>query len=431
MQFLSQFQNPGPMPDRSSKPERPPRLQGRGGKAAAKDDHSGGKGKSQGKGKFGARGAAGPNKPTRSEHEQGDSVILAALARTVHRAKKDPRGLIDKLTGLIKAAQAGKLTKPKPHRAMRHAKSGKGRGQDPAARDSGGGTKAPGITAAVAKRKIIAEESIDADYIRVSNQKEAQDLQHLAQTYNVKAKVGLVCKSSLGEEAKTTPLPEASGKHRTVGTWAQVALTAAGMPEGPKLVRQSTFVAPERTLKLVRLVMPKAFIEASVWTDLCQRPFATAGRFFGVPLFKDGQWIEQTIAGETILVGYVQVEHKHLDRLLKNGGQHGCFVERLARDQPARQQGVWVAPEEDVGVGYLAKVRKAAGSLPLAFRKGGGASLGYRVPMEQTIAAKATWRVHRHLPGGSSETMAHHSASGRRRRPTRHPRRGRLRSVAA
>ena len=205
--------------------------------------------------------------------------------------------------------------------------------------------------------------------------------------------MGLVCKSSLGEEAKTTPLPEASGKHRTVGTWAQVALTAAGMPEGPKLVRQSTFVAPERTLKLVRLVMPKAFIESSVWTDLRQRPFATAGRFFGVPLFKDGQWIEQTIAGETILVGYVQVEHKHLDRLLKNSGQHGCFVERLARDQPARQQVVWVAPEEDVGVGYLAKVRKAAGSLPLAFRKGGGASLGYRVPVGQTIAAKATWRV--------------------------------------
>ncbi|CAE6971378.1 unnamed protein product, partial [Symbiodinium sp. CCMP2456] len=65
------------------------------------------------------------------------------------------------------------LTKPQPHRAMLRAKAGKGHGQDPAAWDSGGGTKAPGIAAAAAKRKIIAEESIDTDYIRVSNQKEA------------------------------------------------------------------------------------------------------------------------------------------------------------------------------------------------------------------------------------------------------------------
>ena len=101
-------------------------------------------------------------------------------------------------------------------------------------------------------------------------------------------------------------------------------------------------------------------------------------------------------AKATILEGYVKVTSADVEAVLKNSGEAGVFITRLAANWPRKDPVEWHQQlQVEADWDYVARVRCHAKqqACPMAFRKGGGASLG--VPYKDGVVPPKpyVWRV--------------------------------------
>ena len=97
---------------------------------------------------------------------------------------------------------------------------------------------------------------------------------------------------------------------------------------------------------------------------------------------------------EIVLEAYVKVADADRQQILAQSGNGGVFVMELAKDTP-RPVVDWIAPGEAEGPAYLALAARKAhdAKSSLAFRRGGGASIGVKVPAAQAGDRIFTWRA--------------------------------------
>ena len=236
--------------------------------------------------------------------------------------------------------------------------------------DSAKGTVA---SAALARQQLQNDVPISAQWIQVQDAKEAQRLLDLARVYDCKAKVGVVFQGPTDKLA-CKPMKCASVSstgQKAVATWNVTALTASGSPEQQGTLK-STFKAPDRQLQILRVSIPKIFVEPKGWRGVTQDPHSFLCKDVDVAWHASQQWKLQELKQETVLQGYAKIEHSNHAEVLKKSGAAGIFLDELAS---YRSQGsarvVWHNPDNAEGLAYLKQVQVKANGQPLAFRKGG------------------------------------------------------------
>ena len=266
-----------------------------------------------------------------------------------------------------------------------------------------GGAKALGIrvpfeqnfaSAALARQQLQNDVPISAQWIQVQDAKEAQRLLDLARVYDCKAKVGVVFQGPTDKLA-CKPMKFASVSstgQKAVATWHVTALTASGSPEQQGTLK-STFKAPDRQLQILRVSIPKIFVEPKGWREVTQDPHSFLCKHVDVPWHSSQQRKLQELKQETVLQEYAKIEHSKYVEVLKKSGAAGIFLDELAsyRSQDSARV-VWHNPDNAEGLAYLKQVQVKAISQPLAFRKGGAKGLGIR-QHDQSMPDSGSWRV--------------------------------------
>lgn len=244
--------------------------------------------------------------------------LLGALKRIVARADKNPAGLLQRLGTIVSQATAGKNLRPTraDRRVRARAKKATDGGKGKHAKDTsttpastqqrqsswvevakkGNKTNAAPvpwrldsdkgkvINAATAQKLIQSEDTFTAQWIQAKNSQEAQRLLDIARVHECKAKVGVVFEGAADKGAQKQ-FPSVNGKgQKTVRSWNVLALGSAGLPDDQDgFVLKSTFQAPTRQLRLLRVSIPKMFVEPSSWKEVANHPEPYLRKMIEVP----------------------------------------------------------------------------------------------------------------------------------------------------
>ena len=156
----------------------------------------------------------------------------------------------------------------------------------------------------------------------------------------------------------------------------------------------STFKPPSRNLQTLRVLCPRDYMDPEMWRALQQYPSEVVKRCTSISFIKAESWRITTEGTEHLMTGYLTYEQSQAVSALQLSGPHGIFLEALARDTPRRAMAQWLPPGEHQGQAYLRAVLAQAQGQPLAFRKGGGTSLGVRITQgSATTSITSSWRV--------------------------------------
>ncbi|CAE7539387.1 unnamed protein product [Symbiodinium sp. CCMP2456] len=298
---------------------------------------------------------------------KNDAELLGALEGVVKAAKKDPGVLLDALQGLIKRAMAGY-----------------GQGL---------------IGFGMAKKRLSDGDKLNAHLIVACEQSELDALLSLARAHALQDKISVVCRFNPEQEAAALQLPSSGPKgQRQVRSWPAMPLGSSGGPDMKhRAVLRSAFKAPDRKLVTLRLQVPKVFQEPTTWTAFCKQPNDRARHALG-PIHSFGPW-QKLQAGEKhsreeVLECYVKVAEVDKAAVLSRSGVEGVFAAELAKD--AQKPVVdWLSAGETERPAYLMLARRKAQETKssLAFRRGGGASLGVKVSAEAAGDRTCAWRA--------------------------------------
>ncbi|CAE7287846.1 unnamed protein product, partial [Symbiodinium sp. CCMP2456] len=411
------------------------------------------KGKAKGKGKKNKEtndsstttSSEGANKKGKGQGSNisNDADLLQALEHIVKEARKDPSTLLDNVQAVVQRAVAGygqgraarrmraKLhSQGNEHEGGGHEQNPKSVAPDfcrPVGEEAHGDswtivrskkpTKAPveqwtldplvgGVIGyGIAKKRLSDGIALSAHLVIACEQSELDSLQALARTHELKDKVAVICRFTpdTDTEAKTVQLPSIGPRgQKQVRSWPIVPLGGGGGPEiKHKAVLKSSFTVPDRQLITLRIQVPKEFKDTEAWASFCNKPNEHTKNALG-PFHAFGTW-QKLQAGEhghreMVLECYGKVATADKNAVLAKSGTDGIFVAELAKDA-VKPVVDWLPAGETVGPAYLHMAQRKALSLKtsLAYRRGGGASLGLRVAPDQVGDRACTWRA-RHVP---------------------------------
>ena len=255
------------------------------------------------------------------------------------------------------------------------------------------------IGVGMAKKRHSDGDKLNAHLVVACEQSELDALLSLARAHALQDKISVVCRFNPEQEATALQLPSIGPKgQRQVRSWPTVPLGSGGGPDMKhRAVLRSAFKAPDRKLVTLRLQVPKVFQEPTSWTALCKQPNDRARQALG-PIHSFGPW-QKLQAGEKhsreeVLECYVKVGEVDKAAVLSRSGVEGVFTAELAKD--AQKPVVdWLPAGETEGPAYLMlAMRKAQETKSsLAFRRGGGASLGVKVSADAAGDRTCTWRA--------------------------------------
>ena len=114
---------------------------------------------------------------------------------------------------------------------------------------------------------------------------------------------------------------------------------------------KSTFKAPDRQLQILRVSIPKIFVEPKGWREVTQDPHSFLCKHVDVPWHSSQQRKLQELKQETVLQEYAKIEHSKYAEVLKKSGAAGIFLDELAsyRSQDSARV-VWHNPDNAVGL---------------------------------------------------------------------------------
>lgn len=182
---------------------------------------------------------------------------------------------------------------------------------------------------------------------------------------------------------------------KAIVSWNVVALAGAGSPEPQEaFILKFTFQAPQRKLRMLRVSIPKAFVEPSSWREAAINPQQYLCKHVDISWHSSQQWKIQELNQETVLQGYAKIEEAKYAEALTKSGTTGIFFDELASHRSSNSTlVVWHSPDQAEGLAYLKHVQAKANGKPLAFREGGAKALGIRVPFEQNSPDTGNWRI--------------------------------------
>ena len=235
----------------------------------------------------------------------------------------------------------------------------------------------------------------------VHNIKEVEELRLLASTHETKEKTILVCAFEVEDKAASTlvSLPSIGPRGRKqIRQWKCFPLCKTDtVPTATSLVVTSTFAPPDRQLESLRVHIPKDFVEPELWKSILKDTPGFVTNALG-KIHSSSGW-KSMMAGragerETVIEGYIRVEKDRVQAVLDKSGCSGVFLSPLATASTPRVHVNWVDPANAVGLAYLQKTlsKRTSSHSSLAFRRGGGSSLGIRLAADETPTRAATWR---------------------------------------
>ena len=409
-------------------------------------------GKAKGKGAKGAQPKGGGDPPAAPSAPGGDNKgkgqggsisndaeLVLALEGLVKAAKKDPSHLLDQLQKLVEKAVLGYGQGRAARRARAKEKAASGTAAGAANVESETpafckpvGTESQGdawvtvvskkrqqqgqvqqwtidplvgglVGFGVAKTRLTNGEALKAHLVVANDALALSALLSLAKAHELTEKVAVVCRFEPTEGATTLQLPSVGPKgQKQVRSWPAVALGVAGKPEiKHSVVIKTSYAVPDRKLSTLRVQIPREFQDGEAWTAVCKQPAEHTVKALGA-FHSFGMW-QKLQAGEqgqreSVLECYGKVTEERRATILGKSGTHGVFVMELARDGP-KQFVEWVDPGSLLGPAYLQAVERKAGTAKtaIAFRRGGGASLGLRLEPNKVGDRVCTWRA-RHVP---------------------------------
>ena len=257
------------------------------------------------------------------------------------------------------------------------------------------------VSFSVAKTRVSKDGKIGAAYVVVRNIKEVEELRLLASTHETKEKTILVCAFEVEDKAASTlvSLPSIGPRGRKqIRQWKRFPLCKTDtVPTATSLVVTSTFAPPDRQLESLRVHIPKDFVEPELWKSILKDTPGFVTNALG-KIHSSSGW-KSMMAGragerETVIEGYIRVEKDRVQALLDKSGCSGVFLSPLATASTPRVHVNWVDPGDAVGLAYLQKTlsKRTSSHSSLAFRRGGGSSLGIRLAADETPTRAATWR---------------------------------------
>ena len=131
-------------------------------------------------------------------------------------------------------------------------------------------------------------------------------------------------------------------------------------------------------LATFRFVVVQSLIPAQAWKVWLSKPAAQAKDWCtGAKYHSSFAWRRTSINTETVLEGVVKIRKDAIETVSKQSGHAGVFLERSKEEVPRRLPVQWEQrlPDEAELAYYQ---RMCAFKHPLAYRKGGGAFLGFR-----------------------------------------------------
>ncbi|CAE7251496.1 unnamed protein product [Symbiodinium necroappetens] len=215
------------------------------------------------------------------------------------------------------------------------------------------------------------------------------ELVMLAQTHGLTAKCALLipahCKDDMDKKLSATHMwVKIVGKGWIKCT--AVPLTSSGLPTWPSPAQvtvgeKDSVDAPVQLT--VRITTPKRFVTATLWQDLLKKPNKVLADFLPAGAFaRSYGWKVKEDKLDSLLVGYLKIPQEHVKTLLDVSGQWGLFFNQVAPALATELPVSWIKPsEKDLDPReYLkeALVKANASKTCLAFRTGGGSSLGLR-----------------------------------------------------
>jgi hypothetical protein len=167
------------------------------------------------------------------------------------------------------------------------------------------------ISVAEAQRKLQDDEPMNAQWIQAKDAREATRLLDIARVHDCKAKVGVVfqgCDDNLKSNRKQFPSVNKKGQ-KAIVSWNVVALAGVGPPEPQEaFILKSTFQAPQRKLRMLRVSIPKAFVEPSSWREVAINPQQYLCKHVDISWHSSQQWKIQELNQETVLQGYANLK---------------------------------------------------------------------------------------------------------------------------
>ena len=231
-----------------------------------------------------------------------------------------------------------------------------------------------------------------AQFCLVRSLESAVHLQNLASVHELKDSVGLLVQTkqadSVDKDTKSVLLPVQAKDKGPLLTKFWVLPLATDLPPLPKFTLSSTSPKVNRELACFRVAVCKSFLDDTQWEETVKAPIQTVKSLLPASAFHSSfKWTKttQTLKDggqETVLEGFLKVDKASADEVAKLSGSKGVFLSRLRQEEPKPCHVTWVEKLEDEKAWqYYARVcQKAASSsgCPVAYRKGGGNSLGLR-----------------------------------------------------
>ncbi len=363
-----------------------------------------------------------------SQQDSVESRLLQALKALVQRAEKQPAGLVDRLQTLVNQACTDKFRGPSKSkkRIRRRAKedsSGAG-GQlpnkPPPGRAPDRSTKPLGnrpakeswsevVRRGPLKPKASAVYELDPAKWEIGDITKKETL--LSQLQNGKVPSGkVVILSDVADLALIRKTLQAHGLQVSIAAllpedidlkpielsqrtsqWVrcqgkaslrtfQVVALQDKLPILPDQNPIKVAKAPTQpeNLATFRFVVVQSLIPAPAWKVWLSKPAAQAKEWCsGDKYHSSFAWRRTSINTETVLEGVVKICKDAIETVSKHSGHAGVFLERSKEEVPRRQPVQWEQrlPDE-ADLAYYQ--RMCASKRPLAYRKGGGAFLGFR-----------------------------------------------------
>ena len=248
------------------------------------------------------------------------------------------------------------------------------------------------------------------------NAQTALDLRRLAKLHGLSdAKIALllgpedaktVCNAESDLQSQSMCLPTWENNKPNVCRFHVLPLSQA-LPDLPvqKVIKTSVGVE-DVPLMTFRVIVAKDVCSKDTWEGYRRNPNAQVRK-----AFEDGilhsvyGFKELSLTGrhgdtpELIIQGYLRCKKVYVSRLANHLGADGMFIERLASDTSCPKQNVWwlakgdTEPMREYHARAVAEARQC--SATLAHRRGGGSSLGLRLPKSQRPSPqKRAWTLH-------------------------------------
>ena len=226
---------------------------------------------------------------------------------------------------------------------------------------------------------------------------EACKLKVIASTHSITCLFALVCFDL------PAPLPE-GWSHKWVqlhtGEWRQacVAALSGTLPQWgkePHLAQCPQDLAVQEAQTTLRAVCPQEFLSAADWKEAQSKPQRLVAKLLPENLWaRSYGWHAET--REACIVGFLKVPSQACDQVLQASGERGVFFSAVRDKNTPAPSGVRWLPRDDKVTAevYLQTAQKqaAVAAAPLAFRRGGRASLGI-VGEGTTVAESSSLRL--------------------------------------